>query len=215
MDISSKWLCGSSTNAEEHPLTFDLRLEKQVTPAEITVMASLGQQRQGHVRMRGTKQTKRTILIWHILCFYLVFDNKSSGWQLLTSCFRTFLFKPALLRALPHWLVKNTVASISPHQAASSLKRQGENIWGRKYGISLPVADSLRGTHRVSNRETLSEVCWQRRWEEWAVHEIRWGRFSPQTTFAKKKPLGFLFLHLQSNCTFENIQQKQLLVAGS
>lgn len=198
MDISSKSMCGSSTNAEDNSLTFDLRLEKQVTRAEIAVMASLGQQRQGHVRMRGTKQTKRTILIWHILCFHLVFDNKPSGWQLLTSCFRTFLFTPALVRALPHWLVKNTMASISPHQAALSLKRQGENIRGKKDGISLPVADSLRGTDRVSNRKTLSEVCLRRRW---AVYEIRWGRFSPQTFICEEKTLGFLFLHLRSNCT--------------
>lgn len=95
------------------------------------VMASRRQQRQGHVRMRGTKQTKRTILIWPNLCFRSVCDNKPSGWQLLTSCFRTFVFRPALLRALPHWLVKNTMASISPHQAALSLKPQGENIRGK------------------------------------------------------------------------------------
>lgn len=106
-------------------------------------MASRGQQRQGHVRMRGTKQTKRTILIWHI-CFYLVFDNKPSNDNGSLPVFEHFS-SCRLLRALPHWLVKNTMASLSPHQAASSLKHQGENIRGKKYRISLPVADSLQG----------------------------------------------------------------------
>lgn len=139
-------------------------------------------------------------MTYSLSLFFSLFDNKASGWQLLTSCFLTFLFTPALNRARP----------ASP--VALALKLQGENIRGKKYRTSLPVTDSLWGTDtQFPNGKLSQRFVYSIAGRTGLFMRSARGDFHPKPHLWKKICCFFFFLHLRSNCTFKSIQQYILI----